>query len=337
MDIPSADLNIQEFAQGLAHPGMDPRVWISYGTVDLDTDDQKAVEFDEDGAGPSVSVTLHPSEVSLRCRVLGAIAGNGEADYSPIIEGEEVLVAVPSGDFKAIPVIIGRLNNTLDKFPEYVVGKETKLNNIGFRRQATPFVIEVGGDSGSWMVRCEKTGALIGIDNTGNLLIRDGEGAVMSFGPSGWAVQGPDNGSVSGSTMQISLDTTNKQISLFFKGGAVSISETDVKINAPGRLLVSTSGVPIAAQHVVTLEQLYVILKEVLTKTTMVAANPTGGALLDPVTVIPVLQAALLMASTSVITPPEATALNGLLLGSTYLGAPIGGIPGVGCAGFCCS
>src|SRR5579859_785093 len=116
-----------QYANAFRRPGMDTRQWVSYGTVDADTSDAKAIQFkDDDGNpspyGPLVSVTLQPSGVSLPCRVLGQVAGNGEADYFPFLAGDEVLVLLPEGDERAGAVIVGRLNQEIDAWPLIVAG-----------------------------------------------------------------------------------------------------------------------------------------------------------------------------------------------------------------------
>lgn len=89
--------------QAFAAPGMDPRQWVSMASVDPDSENARSVSFtDADGNpspyGPLVSVTLQPSGISIRCRVAGAVAGNGEAEWYPFVAGDEVCVVIAEGD-----------------------------------------------------------------------------------------------------------------------------------------------------------------------------------------------------------------------------------------------
>src|SRR5690349_17593333 len=65
-------------AHAFSSPGIDPRQWCSYATVDDDGNGKAAIEFDEDDGQPYVQVTLHPTEIPVRARVGASVAGAGE-------------------------------------------------------------------------------------------------------------------------------------------------------------------------------------------------------------------------------------------------------------------
>lgn len=174
-------------AEAFKMPGIDPRQWISYGTVDAGTPEQPPIIFkDADGNpgpyGPLVMVTLQPSGISVPCRVANAVAGNGEADWYPFVSGDEVLVAIPEGDERAGCAIIGRLNQELDAFPLIVAGQDVTKNTFGFRRMRTPFIVETAA---SYLIRSALTGSQIGIDSEGKVIINDGDQGLMTIGPEG--------------------------------------------------------------------------------------------------------------------------------------------------------
>lgn len=172
-------------AEAFKMPGIDPRQWISYGTVDPGTDAKPSVIFKDDQGnpnpyGPMVLVTLQPSGISLPCRVAGAVAGDAEADWFPFVSGDEVLVAIPEGDERAGATIIGRLNQELDAFPLVVAGQDVTKNTFGFRRMRTPFIVETAA---SYLIRSATTGAQIGIDSEGKVIVNDGDQGMITIGP----------------------------------------------------------------------------------------------------------------------------------------------------------
>lgn len=172
-------------AEAFKMPGIDPRQWISYGTVDAGTPEQPPIIFkDADGNpspyGPMVMVTLQPTGISLPCRVAGAVAGDGEAEWYPFVPGDEVLVAIPEGDERAGACIIGRLNQELDAFPLIVAGQDVTKNTFGFRRMRTPFIVETAA---AYLIRSALTGSQIGIDSEGKVIINDGDQGSLAIGP----------------------------------------------------------------------------------------------------------------------------------------------------------
>lgn len=181
-------------AEAFAKPGMDPRQWISYGTVDDRTTDEETgeavdpVTLDSD-FGPLIAVTLQPSMLKVHCRIAIPSTGScgaGESEYSPFVSGDEVLVAIPEGDEMALPAIIGRLNNGIDTFPENVGGQKLTddggnfTNRFAFQRRRTPFVQEWAS---TWMQRIASHGAFILISESGAWTLRDGAGGALQMGP----------------------------------------------------------------------------------------------------------------------------------------------------------
>jgi hypothetical protein len=224
----------------------DPRTWVAYGTVELDqdTDEGRSVTFDE-ALGPIVEVRVHPHDRVISCRVAGALAGQHEGTWEPFVGGDEVLVVCPEGSSIGPPCIIGRLNNAIDRFPRKVAGKDTDQNNLSFRRMRSPHVTETAS---MFMIRSAVTGAMIGIDEAGNLTLRDGESTGLQFGPSGFAVQDADG------TGQVVLNTEEGYASIWWGATLVKCDGVNVNIAASGNVAIGSAGnIPIL--HALSTEQ----------------------------------------------------------------------------------
>ena len=231
-------------------PGIDPRQWISYGIVDADSPDAHSVRFNDDNGqalpeGVLVAVTLQPSGIAVTCRVSSLNAGSGEGEFSPYGSGDEVIVAIPEGNERAGCVIIGRLSNAHDVFPQAVAGQDVTNNDTTFRRMKTPYVLETGA---SYMVRSALTGASLSIDPTGAVIINDGEGAMLALNQSIISLQ-DKTGAVmlqmdpDALTTTLQADTTSFQLAA---GASTFLSS--------GTLNIGTGGLP-GAGHAITLEQ----------------------------------------------------------------------------------
>lgn len=90
--------------------GIDPRHWVSYGTVatqksdgTYDVTDAQAVSVSPDGC--FVDVLLHPLLVHVTCRYPGVHGGSSAQVMAPVRPGDEVLVALADGDLRMPPVV----------------------------------------------------------------------------------------------------------------------------------------------------------------------------------------------------------------------------------------
>lgn len=318
----------------LAGPGIDTRTWISYGTVTKETDSGiKAVQFDDDYSQVLVAVTLQPNDTEVLCRVATGVAGNGEGEYFPFIQGDEVIVAVPMGDEKSGPVIIGRLNNASDKFPTRVAGNEVNENKMAFLRMRTPMVIETGS---SYLIQSSVTGAAIGIDQTGGIVVSGGDKAFLAIKPDFLGLQNKAGDvlmqigtSGDGSTDYVAIEA--KGVKLRFN----SDTSTPSSILTPGILGIGTSGSS-PRGHGVTVEQVIALINASwvtygglnpgpATGATMAAAfaDPSGPALVGPTSYI-------LLASTT----PMVGSLASLQVALSKPPNPDPSIVGAGIAGF---
>jgi len=176
------DFDMQTLREAFSGPGMDPREWVSYAIVDADgeSDEEKSVVFDED-MGPLVNVTLQPAGKQVRCRVASFVAGNGEADWYPFLEKDEVLVVMPEGSERNA-IIIARLNQSIDKFPTMVGGADVTKNNVGFRRVRAPYIFEFAAPS-SYLIKQIPTEACFLIDKSGAIYLKDGNKTIFHMGP----------------------------------------------------------------------------------------------------------------------------------------------------------
>lgn len=312
----------------MATPGMDPRQWTSYGTVDADE-----IEFDP-SLGPLIPVTLQPSQVQILCRTMSSVAGNGEGEYVPFVAGDEVLVAIPGGaERSGACVILGKLNNERLPFPsDSVAGQDPTTNTFAFRRVRTPMVEEY---EGPYIVRQATSGALLSIDTAGAVTIRDGTKAALQMGPDAFSYMSGD------ATAMLQLDLSGGRFTLQIGDALLTMSKggASPEVNAlavPGILSVSASANP-AAEHVLTTEALVNFLNNLFIQIGVAIPGPITGAALAAAA-IPILSATIAGAAVSPQLPPLAAALFAAF--SAVLQKPPGVpgqgqlTPGLGCPGF---
>jgi hypothetical protein len=301
-----------KFAKAFQRPGMDTRQWVSYGTVDADTKESKAIQFqDADGNpspyGPLVNVTLQPSGVSLPCRVASMAAGNGEADWHPFTAGDEVLVVLPEGDERAGAVIIGRLNQEIDTWPAVVAGQDSTKNTFGFKRLRTPFILETAA---SYLIRSAKTGSQIGIDSNGNVLINDGEKSRLSISPESIGLTSGDEKTF------VQLYPPSTEVYLGADSTTFLLNPTASKFITQGTLAISTAGGS-ANQHAVTAEQVLCIIINVLAQLATTGSFTAGPLAAGPYNAAPPTSC---QTQLSTVLSPALLALGAV--------APVGPAPG---------
>lgn len=108
--------DMARMANALSRPGIDPRIWISYGVLTS----EPYIEMRNGQQDVLVDVTLLPSGDQETARVGAAYAGNGFGLYMPLHEDDEVLVLAPSGDPDQGLVIAQRLWSPADPPPQEV-------------------------------------------------------------------------------------------------------------------------------------------------------------------------------------------------------------------------
>lgn len=124
-------LDMQRMAAAMAGPGMDPRLWVTYGTVStgeitsgpdddiltFDVTDQQAVAIGPSGV--SVDVVLEPSMQLVTCHYAGMQGGKDCVVMAPIFAGDRVIVVLPNGSLggSGPPVIVAVLNNDAEPLP----------------------------------------------------------------------------------------------------------------------------------------------------------------------------------------------------------------------------
>lgn len=256
-------LDFTDLAAGLARPGNDTREWIAYGTVRGTTsDDDPCVEFERDQ--PLVRVLLHPSLREVRARVAMPIAGNGEAQWHPFMPEDEVIVVIPGGDERAGAVIVGRLCNEIDKFPDgSIAGQDPRKNLFAFRRTRTPVVEELAGPV---MQRSAATGGFISIDDAGVFTLRAGNpddpdakqpASGLQMGPDGISMQDPS------AKYSVSFGPTSGAFLVLVDDAVLSISSSGgghpSLLAVPASFAVGTAGNP-PLEHVATTESVIALL-----------------------------------------------------------------------------
>ena len=90
----SSQIDMGLLAEGISRPGIDPRIWVSYGVLLS----EPYIETIEGRQDIIVDVMLMPSGAIETARVGAIYAGNGFGFYAPLHVDDEVLVLAPSGD-----------------------------------------------------------------------------------------------------------------------------------------------------------------------------------------------------------------------------------------------
>jgi hypothetical protein len=333
-------------AEAVSHAGIDPREWLTSGTVV----DDVPVEYDED-LGPLVTVVCQPSKKVVRCRVAQSLTGDGEGEVYPWVAGDEVLVAIPEGMMRGNCIIIGRLNNTNSKHPKNIAGQDPSTNSFGYRSQRAPYVVEVAGP---YLVRSSLTGSMFGLDKNGGVVLRDGQGAGLVMAADHFTYQGP-GGSGPGTTPDLlfQLDLTNHRMTmqvgdaLFTLSGSQASPQANA-IAVPGDISVINSGNP-AHEHVATTESVVNFIVRVFDALALVLNTPPlsvtpltgaslGAILKDPVFATTVMQAAIPLAANLPMNPVLGAAITAAFGSATQKPPGIPGTgqlsPGLGCPGF---
>lgn len=230
----------------VAGPGVDTRQWISYGVVEARgpaTGDADPVEFDPD-YGPLVLVALQPSGISVRCRVGCDVAGNGEADYYPFLEGDEVLVAIPEGDERAGCVIIKRLTNQIDKWPMQVAGTDVTQNGFAFRRMRVPYLLE---SSDAILIRTATSGANVALSKDGRITLTDALNSFFTINPDFIGMQNGDG------DVLLQLDLQDKTFVVDANGTKMTLAKDGSIIASTGTIAIAPNGA-FPLQHIATVE-----------------------------------------------------------------------------------
>lgn len=297
---------------------------VSFGTVE---EGETSVDFSSVADyGPLVSVSLQPSRVAVRCRVLQPHAGKGEGSWRPLVVGDEVLVAVTAAT-RGECVVLGRLSNSVDAWPTKVAGQDSTGNAFAFDRLNTPYLFECAG---RWLTRESKTGAMLSIDDTGTVTIRDGAGDALQVSADLLAVQSSDG------ALSLQLDVNGKRATLQAGGALLSLGDSGASaLVSPGQLSVSTAGQP-AHEHAVSTEAVAGIITQVLIALGSANPGPIIGAALGGLAPV-VVSAALPLAAVTPLLPNVAGAVQAGFAATLQKppGAPgLGQVsPGIGCVG----
>jgi hypothetical protein len=264
-----------------ARPGMDTRQWCSHGTVAPETADQKSVTFTKE-YGPLVNVTLHPSGTPCVCRVAHEVAGNGEGEWFPFIAGDEVIVLIPEGDESAGCVIVGRLNQEIDQWPQTVAGQDATKNNFGFRRLRVPYIIETAS---GWMVRHATTGAFFGFSPEGALTFSNSDKAFFAIRPDFIGMQNGD------ADVLLQIDVSAKQIVAEAAGTKMVLDALKSSIYTLGTIELGTAGNQ-ASEHATSIESVILLIQALFAAIGVASPGPLTGAALAAL-VLPQMNLAL--------------------------------------------
>ena len=114
-------LDVQRVAKAIAGPGIDTRSWLEAGTVGILNDQGEFVTGDGGGDGAAaeardavacerdgavVDLRLEPSGQFVTARYHGISAGRYGGIFVPLTPGDEVVVAIPGGDYNSPAITI---------------------------------------------------------------------------------------------------------------------------------------------------------------------------------------------------------------------------------------
>jgi len=327
-----AGIDMAKLGEALSRPGLDTRNFIEEGTV---CDGEDAVDFDDadDLGGPTVFVNLQPSKITVRCRLLQASAGKGEGEWTPFVEGDHVLVCFPRGTPKNGGIIVGRLNNSLDKFPANVAGQDPSGNTFAFKRQRTAFTHEIAG---TYTVREANSGSFLTLDaTTGNVTIKDGSNGALQLSADLFGYQSGD------ALYLLQLDTSGKRFMVqvgdaMFRLAAGTSNPRSSTLVTPGPFSVSANAQP-AAEHVATTEAVFNILSWFFKALGTANPGPILGAVLGGAA-DGILASAAAAAGVGPLNPAIGAAVAGIFAAAVQKPPGVAGTgqaqPGIGCAGF---
>jgi hypothetical protein len=247
--------------EAAAGPGSDTRQWISNGIVNADTATAKSVDFTAP-EGPLVSVRLHPSDIDVRCRVASFIAGTGQGEWHPFVGGDEVLVALPQGHERGGAIIVGRLNNGVDKFPTNVGNQDVTQNSTTVRTSIPNYVWQI---SNGWLLRSVTTSAQMALDVKGNWTFVCGDLHFMQLGSGGvYLATAQLDGQATNPISFLQIDATTGKISLS-AGTPSSPGKALLSMDpSTGNIYASTTGA-LPVGHVATVEGMVGLIAACLT------------------------------------------------------------------------
>lgn len=114
-------LDIRRVAEAIKGQGIDPRLWASYGTVAVVSEDGE-VDYEDPNAvyvgpeGVEVDVILEPLDIPAVCKYAGMEGGCSVTVVAPIRAGDRVLVICPDGDLTS-PTIVAVLHSAACPMP----------------------------------------------------------------------------------------------------------------------------------------------------------------------------------------------------------------------------
>jgi Type VI secretion system/phage-baseplate injector OB domain len=129
-------LDVGRLGNALSRPGIDPRTWISYATVD---------GVGVDGEGVFVDVTLLPSGEQMTARAGTIYAGPGYGLHLPFGVNDEVVVGVPNGDPGHGAVVLGRLQSASDQLSSDAQGNADDIVLVVKDGQSVRIGVSGGG------------------------------------------------------------------------------------------------------------------------------------------------------------------------------------------------
>lgn len=138
----TSGIDVARLSNAVSRPGIDPRVWVSYGVLDS----EPYIETVNGQEDIVVDVTLLPTLQEETARVGAIYAGNGFGLYCPLHEGDEVLIAAPSGDPDEGLVVVQRLWSPAAVPPDAVISNPEDVTLVVQEGKNLRLMVQGGGN-----------------------------------------------------------------------------------------------------------------------------------------------------------------------------------------------
>jgi hypothetical protein len=264
-------IDARSLAEALSFPGIDPRTWFSFATVDSDP-----VEWDEDH-GYLVPLTLQPSQVQCVAVCAQGTAGDSEGEHSPFVEGDTVVVGIAQGMERAGVVVLGRVSNARARPPRTVAGQDATRNDAAFRKRRAPHLEEYGD---RWTIRQASSEALLNVDAAGTWTLRDGGRGALQLSSDVFSYTSGDASMVLQFDLAASRFSVQCGESVLALSSLASVADlplgTTSALSVPGALQIASMG-NLAGEHASSVEGTANLIFWVLVQYTSALVSALGS------------------------------------------------------------
>lgn len=150
-------IDTNRLASAVSRPGIDPRAWLVFASVDMIVFDSKA--------GMYANCTIQPTGEDISVMVCAKYAGNKFGSWEPVAIDDIVVVGIPGGDRNNGGVLIGRMYRESDPPPDEL---SANTNVDGDTADATRNVVMVVEPKQKYIIRTSDDGGDIDVKVMGN-------------------------------------------------------------------------------------------------------------------------------------------------------------------------